>query len=206
VDEFLGYGCSDDKFIANFGNMVYWYSINENNFFVYDGKNVKNLSEKRQEFSDVEYVYVNNRERQVVIVCSGKQVLYHIEYDLFTQSTEMGTISETDYKNGQSLFINSNNELKLYPGEGNTTEQTQITTKSYEIRKNYLRRVKPRFDGDSVNMQTNIEYASGNPGYNIQPSVTSMSVYGIGKKCDYFNITLTGLTKFIGIDVEVREL
>lgn len=206
VTEYSGYGCSSIDLIDVFGDIVFWYSGAKNNLFMYDGNEIKNLSEGKVEFDNPSYLFVNNSTRQVVIVDTNKQYIYSIEYDQFYSATGLDVQSATNVNDGKSLMLLSNDLAKEYPSENNTTETTILQTKSYKLNRELLHRVRPVFEGSAVSMATGITYPN-NIGLSIDNGeVSSLQSYGVNKRGTYFNITLTGLTAFEELDAETRKL
>ncbi len=87
IEENYGFGCDNEKFMCKYGDTVYWYSSNKNELYEYFEGKPKCLSVNRITFSGVKRIFANPAKRQIIILESARQVVYHVEYGWFTSFT-----------------------------------------------------------------------------------------------------------------------
>ena len=204
IEENYGFGCDNEKFMCKYGDTVYWYSSNKNELYEYFEGKPKCLSVNRITFSGVKRIFANPAKRQIIILESARQVVYHVEYGWFTSFTGLDCAFTAAGDSGKTLLLKESGGVYSYPSDGETSEIPYIDTAKYYI-SGLLRRIKPAFLGDTVYMKTVVEYRSGYlediPGATRE--VSSGESYRINKNCEYFKIILSNLSRFINIKVEV---
>ena len=207
VGEQSGYGCDSDKFIAKYGDIVFWYSKAKNHCYMYSGESPQNISIGKVEFTLPTMVFINNAERQFIVVDSGKQYIYSLEYNEWYSATGLNVKASTTIEDGKSLIrvdqSGSGNELYTYPSASDTTEETELKTKQYNTKGRLIDRVKVDCEGD-VDLKVNTEYR-GNPNTIDFDGISPYNSYGITYRAEFLFFTMIGLNSFTSISAEIRR-
>jgi hypothetical protein len=207
VGEQSGYGCSSIKFIAKYGNIVFWYSDAKNHCYMYDGENIKNISINKIEFTSPTMIFINNAERQLIVVDDDKQYIYSLENNEWYSATGLDIIASTTINDGKSLIVRANEAqypLYEYPSEADTLKGTKLVTKSYNTGGLLVDRVKADFTGDDVDSAVDIEYG----GYHEtieNEGIATLTSCGITYRAQFLFFTLTGIDGFTSLSVDIRR-
>lgn len=99
-------------------------------------------------------------------------------------------------KSNVNLFIDSNNELMEYPGDGYTSKLGVLTTKMYPVIGARIRRVSLEYEGGTPTLTViahNRRFPSGQQTVDINIT-ESGRFHGlpVGYKCDYVQFKITG--------------
>jgi hypothetical protein len=212
VGEQSGYGSSDIKYIAKYGDAVFWYSLAKNHCYMYNGESIKNISLGKVEFTLPTRIFINNAERQLIVVDTDKQYIYSLEYDEWYSATGLNVSAATTIEDGKSL-INAPNDIQrntlfTYPkttgDDLDTTEETELKTKQYSTKGLLIDRA--RVDAESSDMDLNIDTEYRGNSNTIQyEGISRYTSYGITYRAEFLFFTLTGINSFTSISADIRR-
>jgi hypothetical protein len=215
VGEFSGNGCHSERLISRYGDVAFWYNKGKKSVFMYNGERPQNISEGKVNFTLPTLLFVNEAERQVIVVDTGKQYIYSIEGDRWYSATGLDVTAETTIEDGQSLInsevvvdgISLGYRLNQYPSTEDTDEQTILKTKKYNCGGAKFDRVKIDFDGN-VERDIEIDIVAEHKGVEETKSFTAYpnTSYGaILPRLNFLHFVLTTIDDITSIDFDIRS-
>jgi len=208
VGEQSGYGCSARKYIAKYGDIVFWYSESKNHCYMYNGESIENISLGKVEFTAPTRIFINPAERQLIVVEKDKQYIYSLEYNEWYSSTGLEITSSTTIEDGKSLINIPNalnpNVLYEYPSADDTTEETELKTKQYSVKGYLIDRAMVDAEGSDMDLAIDTEYR-GNANTTQYNGFSRYTSYGITYRAEFLFFTLTGINNFTSISADIRR-
>jgi len=208
VGEQSGYGSGDRKYIAKYGDIVFWYSEAKNHCYMYNGESIENISLGKVEFTAVSRIFINPAERQLIVVEKDKQYIYSLEYNEWYSSTGLEITSSTTIEDGKSLINIPNalnpNVLYEYPSADDTTEETELKTKQYSVKGYLIDRAMVDAEGSDMDLAIDTEYR-GNANTTQYNGFSRYTSYGITYRAEFLFFTLTGINNFTSISADIRR-
>jgi len=178
---------------------------------MYNGESIENISLGKVEFTAVSRIFINPAERQMIVVDSGKQYIYSLEYNEWYSATGLGVTSSTTIEDGKSLInipIGTQNALYTYPkttgDDLDTAEETELKTKQYSTKGLLIDRAMVDAEGSDMDLAIDTEYR-GNANTTQYNGFSRYTSYGITYRAEFLFFTLTGINNFTSISADIRR-